>query len=184
MFEKDCLAIGVFGNHQDAEEAIKELQHAGFDMKKLSIVGTDYQTEENVVGYYNIGERAVTWGKLGLFWGAVWGLLLGSAFFVLPGIGPVIVGGPLVNLIVVTLETAAIVGGISAVGGALSSIGVPKDSVLRYELALKADKLILILHGNTKEAEDAKHILEHSKAEETSIHIGIIAVDSKTGEPA
>jgi hypothetical protein len=24
QFEKDCLAIGIFGNHQDAEEAIKE----------------------------------------------------------------------------------------------------------------------------------------------------------------
>jgi hypothetical protein len=27
-------------------------------MKKLSIVGKDYHTEEHVVGYYNAGDRA------------------------------------------------------------------------------------------------------------------------------
>jgi hypothetical protein len=32
--------------------AIKELQQSGFDMKKLSIAGRDYHTDETVVGYY------------------------------------------------------------------------------------------------------------------------------------
>jgi len=41
--------------HTEAEAGIKELQKAGFDMKKLSIVGKDYHPEEHVVGYYNAG---------------------------------------------------------------------------------------------------------------------------------
>ena len=56
-------------------------------MKKLSIVGKDYHTEENVVGYYTTGDRMKYWGKLGAFWGGFWGMLFGSAFFWLPGIG-------------------------------------------------------------------------------------------------
>ena len=36
-------------------------------MKKLSIVGKDYHTDEHVVGYYNTGDRMMYWGKLGLF---------------------------------------------------------------------------------------------------------------------
>ena len=62
-------AIGVYNTHTEAEAAVKELQRSRFDMKKLSIVGKDYQTEEHVIGYYNTGERMKFWGKLGAFWG-------------------------------------------------------------------------------------------------------------------
>jgi len=34
------------------------------------------------------------WGKMGAFWGGFWGLLFGSAFFAIPGVGPVLVAGP------------------------------------------------------------------------------------------
>jgi hypothetical protein len=170
MSETNSSAVGIFPNHQDAENAVKELQKSGYDMKKLSVIGKDYHTEENVIGYYNTGERMATWGKFGLFWGLIWGLLFGSAFFVLPGIGPVMVGGPLVSWMIGALETAAVTGGFTALGGALSGIGIPKDSVLRYETALKADKFILVVHGTTQEVAKAKDILMKNKAEEAAMH--------------
>ena len=42
-------AVAMFPSHDRAEAAIHTLQESGFDMKKLSIIGKDYQTEENVV---------------------------------------------------------------------------------------------------------------------------------------
>ena len=69
-------------------------------MKKLSIVGKDYHSEEQVVGYYTTGDRMMYWGKLGAFWGGLWGMLFGSAFFLVPGVGPLLVAGPLVAWIV------------------------------------------------------------------------------------
>jgi hypothetical protein len=111
-----------------------------------------------------------TWGKFGLFWGLIWGLLFGSAFFVLPGVGPVMVGGPLVSWMIGALETAAVTGSFTALGGALTGIGIPKDSVLRYETALKADKFILVVHGTTQEVAKARHILMENKAEEAAMH--------------
>ena len=69
-------------------------------MKKLSIVGKDYHTDEHVVGYYNAGDRMMYWGKLGAFWGGLWGMRFGSAFFFVPGVGPLLVAGPLVTWIV------------------------------------------------------------------------------------
>ncbi|MFZ3321190.1 MAG: general stress protein [Usitatibacter sp.] len=170
MSAKDSSAVGVFRTHHDAEGAIKELQKAGFDMKKLSVVGKDYQTEESVVGYYNTGNRMATWGKYGLFWGWIWGLLFGSAFFIIPGVGPIIVGGPLVAWIIGALDTAVVAGGLSALGGALASVGIPNDSVLRYETALKVDKFILIVHGTAQEVEKAKSLLMQHKAEEAEVH--------------
>jgi hypothetical protein len=173
MSGKNCSAVGVFLTHQDAEDAVKELQKSGFDMKKLSVVGKDYHTEENVVGYYNTGDRMATWGKFGLFWGTIWGLLFGSAFFIIPGIGPIVVGGPLVSWILGVLETAMVTGGLTALGGALAGAGIPKNSVIRYETALRSDKFVLVAHGSALDVEKAKHILLQSNAEETSVHADI-----------
>ena len=99
MSEKNAV-VAVYPSHSQAEEALKELQKSGFDMKKMSIVGKDYHSDEQVVGYYNAGDRMKRWGKYGAFWGGFWGLLFGSAFFAIPGIGPVLVAGPLVAWIV------------------------------------------------------------------------------------
>src|SRR5580692_9506050 len=134
--------VAVYNSHQEAEGAVDQLKSAGFDMTKLSIVGKDYHTEENVVGYYNAGDRMKYWGKQGAFWGGIWGMLFGAAFFVIPGLGPILVAGPLVAWIVGALEGAVVVGGLSALGAGLYSIGIPKDSILRYEVALKADKFL------------------------------------------
>jgi uncharacterized membrane protein len=127
----DNLAVAVYTNDEDAEEGVRELQRAGFDMKKLSIVGKDYVTDEHVAGYYNAGDRMKYWGKLGAFWGGLWGLLFGTALFLVPGLGPVLVAGPAVAWIVGALEGAVVVGGLSAIGAGLYSIGIPKDSIVR-----------------------------------------------------
>jgi hypothetical protein len=139
-------------------------------MKNLSIVGKDYHSEEQVVGYYNAGDRMAFWGKLGAFWGGFWGLLFGSAFFFIPGIGPLVVFGPLVSWIIGALEGSVVVGGLSALGAALFSVGIPKDSIIKYEKALKADKFLVIAHGTPEQVKRAHQILDLAGASETAIH--------------
>ena len=151
--------VAIYESHRDAEAAVKELQTAGFDMKKLSIVGKDYRSEEQVVGYYNTGDRIKYWGTSGAFWGGFWGLLFGSAFFIIPGIGAVLMAGPLVAAVVGALESAAVVGGLSALGAGLYSLGIPKDSIINYETALRADKFLLVAHGTPEELARAKNVL-------------------------
>jgi hypothetical protein len=151
--------VAIYESHRDAEAAVKELQTAGFDMKKLSIVGKDYRSEEQVVGYYNTGDRVKYWGASGAFWGGFWGLLFGSAFFIIPGIGPILMAGPLVAAVVGALESAAVVGGLSALGAGLYSLGIPKDSIINYETALRADKFLLVAHGTPEELARAKNVL-------------------------
>jgi uncharacterized membrane protein len=152
-------AVAVFKTHAKAEEAIRELQKNGFDMKKLSIVGKDYHTNEHVVGYYNAGDRMLYWGTAGALWGGFWSLLFGSAFFAIPGIGPVLVAGPLTMWIVGALESAIVVGGFSALGAALASIGIPNNSVLEYETEIRNGRLLLVVNGSTAEVDRAKEIL-------------------------
>ena len=162
--------VAIYKSHTEAEAAVKELQRSGFDMKKLSIVGRDEHRDEHVIGYYNAGDRMKYWGKMGAFWGGLWGMLFGSAFFLIPGIGPLIVAGPLVAWIVGALEGAVVVGGLSAVGAGLYSLGIPKDSILRYERALKTDKFVLIAHGSLDEITRAKEILNGTNPETLEHH--------------
>jgi uncharacterized membrane protein len=165
--------VAIYNTHTEAEEAVKALQRSGFDMTQLSIVGKDYHTEDHVVGYYSTGDRMRAWGRMGAFWGGLWGLLFGAAFFMIPGIGPVVIAGPLVSWIVGALEGAVVVGGVSALGAGLASMGIPRDSVLKYETALKADKFLLVAHGSPEQVDRAKSILERtSTAEAAAVHQG------------
>jgi len=162
--------VAIFGTHTQADEAVKELQKSGFDMKKLSIVGKGYHTDENVVGYYNAGNRMKYWGTQGAFWGGLWGMLFGAAFFAIPGVGPILVAGPLVAWIIGGLEGAVVVGGLSALGAGLYSIGIPKNSVVQYEAALKADKFLLVAHGTCDEVAKARDVMQTINPIRISVH--------------
>jgi hypothetical protein len=149
----------VFNTHAEAEEAIRSLSRSGIDVKKLSLVGKGYHSEEHPVGFYTAGDRIKSWGGIGAFWGGIWGLLLAPAVFFLPGLGLVAMAGPLVSALVGALEGAVVVGGVSALGAALTDLGAAKDQVIKYESALKADKYILIVHADATELEKARSVL-------------------------
>jgi len=116
------------------------------------------------------------WGELGAFWGGFWGLLLGSAFFWVPGVGQLLVAGPLVMWIVGALEEAALVAGVSALGAGLYSIGIPKNSILQYETEVKNGKLLLVANGTADEVERAKDLLHQTGAETATVHAQRVAV--------
>ncbi len=147
---KSCVAI--FNTRDMAEQAIADLYHAGIDIKKLSIVGKGYEREEHVVGYYNAVDRVKFWVKRGAFWGGLWGILFTPAFLCPPG-------GIFLCALAGGLNTAVFVGSLSALGAALYSIGIPKNSIIKYETAIKMDKYLLIYHGTPKEVERASDIL-------------------------
>jgi uncharacterized membrane protein len=168
--------VAVYDTHIGAEQAVKELQRAGIDMRTLSIVGKDPHTDEHVVGYYNAGDRMKYWGKTGAFWGGFWGLLFGAAFFAIPGLGPVLAAGPVVSWIVGALEGAVVFGGLSAIGAGLYGMGIPKDSILRYELALKTDKFLLMVHGAASEVVRARDIIETTQPVSVTLHSAKVAV--------
>jgi hypothetical protein len=166
----DDTLIAVFANHEQAERAVKDLTAAKFDMKRLSIVGQGYHTEEQVVGFYNTGDRIKFWGKRGAFWGGLWGLFFGGIFLMVPVIGQVMVLGYLATVVAAAVEGAVVVGGLSVLGAALSSIGVPKDSVLQYETALRADAFLVTAHGSGAELARARIILAAANPSSLELH--------------
>ena len=93
-------------------------------------------------------------------------MLFGSAFLIIPGIGPVVAAGSIVAWIVAALEGAVVVGGLSALGAGLYSLGIPKNSVVEYETSIKAGKFVLVAHGTAEEVAKARDMLKTSGAEQ------------------
>ncbi len=151
--------VAVYADHTAAEDAIRKLVAAGFEMKDLGLVGKGFHTEEKAVGFYNTGERVKVWGSRGAFWGGMWGLFFGGLFMTIPVVGHVIVLGYLATTMLAAVEGAVMAGGLGAIGAALYGIGIPKDSVIEYEAAVKADGYLVMAHGNAEAAARAKAVL-------------------------
>jgi len=168
------VVIATFDDHQKANVAVSKLIDGGFNMKNFSVIGKGYHTEEKIIGFYNIGDRMKMWGKYGAFWGALWGLLFGGVFFAIPVIGPVVVVGHLAALVIAAIEGvvegAVVVGGLSALGAALFDYGIPKDSVIKYEAAVKADGFLVVGHGPADEMARARAVLQSSDATRLDMH--------------
>jgi len=162
--------VALYHSHKEAEAAVKQLQHAGIDLSTLSIVGRDYHVDQEVIGYYNTGDRVRYWGKIGMFWGGLWGLLVGSAFFIIPGLGPIVMAGPLVTSLLGALEGSIGIGGLTVVGAALYSIGIPEDSVLTYDTAIRSGKYLLMMSGSAGEVACARQAIQATAPDTINEH--------------
>jgi hypothetical protein len=138
-------------------------------MKNLSVVGKGYHSEEKVTGFYNMGDRVKFWGSRGAFWGGFWGLFLGGLFITIPVVGHVVVLGYLASVVAAGIENAIVVGGLSALGAALYSLGIPKNSVLEYETAIKADDFLVMVHGSAEQMDRARSILSTTKSKRIDV---------------
>ena len=169
MTHNDAV-VAVFKHHREAEAAVRKLAAEGLDIKHFSIVGKGYHTEEKVVGFYNTGESVKFWGQNGAMWGGLWGLFFGGLYMTIPVVGPVIVLGHLAAMVFAAVEGAVVVGGLSALGAALYGLGIPKDSVIQYEEALKADGFLIVAHGPVEEMARAKTILASMQPSSLDVH--------------
>ncbi|MFT4839716.1 MAG: putative membrane protein [Planctomycetota bacterium] len=148
--------LWVFDSRMEAEASIKELDSHHVDTMKLSIACKGKCNQEHVMGFYNVGERMREWGRFGAFWG----LLLGAAMFVIPGVDHLTVFGPIVGSIVGALAGAVMVGGMCALGAALHGLG----SAVQYEAAIYATKFVLVVNGSAAEVAKVKRILISPRA--------------------
>lgn len=119
--KKNNAKPGILYEHMEAKSNIREFNKS-----------EDYNTDEQMMG----------WGKHEAFWGGLWGMLfgsalfvVGSALFVLPDIGPLLVFGPPASWVVGILGGAIVVGGLSTLAAALLDTGSPEKSCPSHETA-------------------------------------------------
>ncbi len=160
--------VGNFPSHIEAERAVLEMQKEGFDMEKLSIIGKDYRTTEQVRGFLSWKDTAKAGAAGGGYWGSfiggLFGILAGAGVLFIPGMAPIVIAGPITGLLAGWLE-GTIVGGVgtAALGGlagALSGLGIPKNEVLKYETQVRAGEFIILVMGTEEDIAQANSLLE------------------------
>jgi hypothetical protein len=162
--------VAVYPDHDSAERAVKQLHQEGFAIHDLSIVGRDFQTTEEPVGFVSAGDYAKAGAATGACFGGLFGLCVGAAFLVLPGLGPVVVAGPIVSAVLGGVEGALAGTAVGSLAGAFIGWGVPKDRALKYETQVKGGKFLVLVRGNSEVIDRARSLLAPHKPEHIEVY--------------
>jgi hypothetical protein len=162
--------VAVYPDHPAAECAVRRLHEEGFALEDLSIVGRDFQTSEEPIGFVSLGDYARAGAKTGACFGGLFGLVVGAAFLVLPGLGPVVVAGPLAAAVVAAAEGALAGTALGSLAGALVGYGVPKDRALKYETQVKGGKFLVLVRGTPEVIARARGLLSPDSAEQIDVY--------------
>lgn len=160
--------LGVYTTHADADEALKELKAFGIDNKDISYIYvdnkgdiTDDQTGEKV------GSGAAAGATTGAVIGAVAGFVVANG--ILPGLGSLIVAGPLATALGFTGAAATTVAGAAtgaAAGGligALTGLGVNDADAAMYQGFVQRGDVLVVARS---ESEDTKTVFMRTNATE------------------
>lgn len=163
------ILIGLFEDEKSADRAVRQLIDRDYPMDQISMLGRPHGIGDDPLGvyYHTVGERMKGWGKLGAFWGGLWGLLAGAAgMFVLPGLGPILAAGPVVEALAGAAAGAAAAGGAMAAGGAVSHLavalrtqGIPEEKLDHLHQAIKEGHYVLLMRCGKDDCPDFRHAL-------------------------
>jgi uncharacterized membrane protein len=154
--------VAVYRNHSDAEEAVRALEKSGIPMRKISIIGRDFQLREDVQGYYRPSDAAKEGASFGAWIGGLWGMLLGFGLFLVPGVGPLIALGPLAGLIAGAISGA----GVGALVSGLMALGMDEEKALKLQARLQAGEFLVTVTGASEEIARARQILQNTRQTE------------------
>ncbi len=164
--------LGVFDDRQNAEDAILDLENAGYDVRDISIVMKDYHDTKDMerpTGS-NVATGAVSGATTGAALGGIAGLLIGVGAIAIPGIGGLLIGGPLAAMLglagaaattVSGAATGALAGGIV---GALTNLGVPEEEAQEYANRIREGAVLLAVPAVGQEIGEVSDILKEQGA--------------------
>jgi len=166
---RNRILVAVYPDEEAANVVIKRLIDLDCQMDLLSVLGRIHASGDDPLGIYslNAGERMKVWGKHGVFWGGLWGILAGAAgLFIIPGIGTLAAAGYIVEAI----AGGAAVGGGAMVGAAAVSqlaiafhrTGIPEETILALHKAVEAGRFLVMLRGAESEIPEWREVLESS----------------------
>jgi hypothetical protein len=167
---QESSVVGVYTSVDAAEEAVRELGKGGFPIQHVSIVARDLGSEKTIHGYVTSCDVAKSSARTGAWVGGLFGLLAGAAFLWVPGVGPLIVAGSLTAALLGGVEGAVAGAAVTGLLGWLTSLGISKEHILKYEESVKAGKYLVIAHGSADDVRKAKQILEGTRPAELNVH--------------
>ncbi len=161
--------IAVYRTHEQVESAVCRLQGSAIDIGRISIVAKG-DREGYPVGFYCTEKGRGFLGVQQSFWSGMCERLTDAGLFLIPGLGTLLVAGPLVAVVAgVTEETLA--AGKGMLGAVFCLVGVPQESVDRYETAVESGRYLIVVHGNQLEVEQVHDLLVATEPVDMAIHL-------------
>jgi len=146
------VVVGVFDNPTHAQRAVAELRQAGFNEDQIGVVTRDDNSRTGTATTKTEGtmmeEGAVAGLATGAGVGALWAL--GIAAGLLPGIGPVLVGG---GMLASVLASAAAGAAVASIAGALIGLGIPEEEAKYYEAEIGSGRTLVTVRADGRYAE-------------------------------
>jgi hypothetical protein len=152
MSSANNLIAAVFDDPDSARVLVERLIEEDFPMDQISLLHRAGGEGDDFLGiaYTDERERIKVWGKYGALWGAVGGLLAGATgLLLIPGVGALLVVGPLLDIIAgATIGTGVMAGAavVTRLTIALRRVGMPEDKLEALHQAIMDGKTVLILH--------------------------------------
>ena len=175
----DQAVVATYRSHTDAEQAVRRLSEGGLPINLISIIGRNFETREDVQGFYRPADAALDGAGTGAWYGGLFGLMLGAmGFFVFPVVGALMVMGPLSGMIAGAIGGA----GVGALINGLIASGVPRDQALKYQERLQAGEFLVVVHGSTGETMRAHEMLEDTAQTHLQAH-GTPTSDARGPDP-
>ncbi len=140
--------VTTFDDARHAERAVHALHDAGFARDDLGWVAKSFEGGEIAHGAA-VRPSALEGAGVGGALGGLAGLLIGFAALAVPGIGPVVVAGPLVS----ALAGAGVGAAAGGIIDALVHIGVPKENARVYAEGIRRGGAIVTVTVDDDEEE-------------------------------
>jgi hypothetical protein len=96
--------------------------------------------ETGAVSVYDVGDCIRSWGRRGIFLGAILGFILGAIFVAIPLTTDTLTFGVAGTLLVAAVECAAVAGGLGVLAAALYGRGVRRNSATEFHRALSTGR--------------------------------------------
>ena len=164
---QDQAVVASFLNHGDAEAAVLRLAEGGLPINQISIIGRNFETHEDIQGFYRPADAAREGAGQGAWFGGIFGLMMGAmGFFILPVVGGLMIIGPLAGMVAGAIAGA----GVGALINGLVAAGVPRDQALKYQERLQAGEFLVVVHGNAEATAKAHEILHGTTQTHLQMH--------------
>ena len=173
--EKERTTIGVFARCSDIQLVVQELKASNFAMQKISVIARNLEQESDIASVEvnrtgnntsSEGVEAFTSGTLR----GITGLLAGLVFWVIPGIGRIILAGAKVTAIAASLTDGAINATAGNLHGVLLGLGIPKEQAQGYSDLICKGYYLVIVTGINIEIRLAKRIFNRRDIQQWSIY--------------
>lgn len=156
---KKHFVAAVFDNEDRALRVVEEMIEQDFSMDQVSVLHRAGGQGDDILGiaYSDEKERFKVWGTQGALWGALGGLLASaSGLMLIPGIGPLLIAGPIVDAIAGAIAGAGFMTSGAAITHltiALRRMGIPDEYLDTLHQAIMDGKTVLILNSGSDDPE-------------------------------